>query len=134
MKILNLTGGIQVQGRIYHTTNPARRYGLSAPLANGIDSSVLRLENHDADVLQVLTTASAPSVLNCFPRGNVSEEMRRPVGQTGMRVDEGRDGGSREGRIIQYAQTIHLPCAQPEVTSFHQILAEVTSFLRNPSK
>ncbi|KAJ7301040.1 hypothetical protein DFH08DRAFT_827888 [Mycena albidolilacea] len=100
IKILNLTGGIQVQGRIYHTTNPARRYGLSAPLANRIDSSVLRLEDHDADVLQVLTTASAPSVLYCFPRGNVGEEMKRPVGQTGVRVDEGRDGGSREGRII----------------------------------
>ncbi|KAJ7330980.1 hypothetical protein DFH08DRAFT_1022107 [Mycena albidolilacea] len=84
IKILNLTGGIQVQGRIYHTTNPARSYGLSAPLANGIDLSVLRLEDHDADVLQVLTTASAPSVLYCFPRGNVGEEMRRPVGQMAM--------------------------------------------------
>ncbi|KAJ7362372.1 hypothetical protein DFH08DRAFT_1024479 [Mycena albidolilacea] len=88
IKILNLTGGIQVQGRIYHTTNPAQRYGLSAPLANGIDSSVLRLEDHDADVLQVLTTASAPSVLYCFPRGNVSEEMRRPVGQTEIRRND----------------------------------------------
>ncbi|KAJ7321302.1 hypothetical protein DFH08DRAFT_818671 [Mycena albidolilacea] len=79
IKILNLTGGIQVQGRIYHTTNPAWWYGLSAPLANGMDSSVLRLEDHNADVLQVLTTASAPSVLYCFPRGNVGEEMRQPV-------------------------------------------------------